>query len=56
MDSTITTILGKDEYGRANFVKLDYEGGGSLYLHLAPLAFSNFFLLHKENKAYNRFS
>lgn len=52
MDSSITTILGKDEYGRANFVRLDYEGGGSMYLHLAPLAFSNFFLLHKENKAY----
>jgi hypothetical protein len=58
MDSSITTVLGEDEYGRANFVKFDYEGGGSLYLHLAPLAFSNFFLLHKENKTYydNAFS
>lgn len=52
MDTSITSILGRDKWGRANFVKFDYEGGGSLYLHLAPLAFTNFFLLHKGNKAY----
>jgi hypothetical protein len=52
MDESITTVLGKDQYGRANFVKFDYEGGGSIYLHFAPLAFSNFFLLHKDNKVY----
>jgi hypothetical protein len=52
MDSSITTILGEDEFGRANFVKFDYEGGGSLYVHFAPMAFSNFFLLHKQNKGY----
>lgn len=52
MDSTITTILGKDQYGRANFVKFDYESGGSISLHLAPIAFTNFFLLHKNNKTY----
>lgn len=52
MDSSITTILGKDEFGRANFVRFSYEGGGSLYIHLAPAALTNFFLLHKRNKAY----
>jgi len=52
MDSTITTILGKDEQGRANFVKFSYNGGGALYIHLAPAAFTNFFLLHKNNKQY----
>jgi len=52
MDSSITTILGEDEFGRANFVKFSYESGGSIYLHLAPAAFTNFFLLHKNNKAY----
>ena len=29
--------------------RLTYKGGGAIYLHLAPLAFSNFFLLHKQN-------
>lgn len=52
MDSSITTILGEDEFGRANFVKFAYESGGSIYIHLAPAAFTNFFLLHKNNKAY----
>jgi hypothetical protein len=52
MDTSITNILGKDANGKANFVKFTYEGGGAVYLHLAPLAFSNFFLLHKDNKKY----
>jgi hypothetical protein len=52
MDSSITTILGEDEFGRANFVKFGYESGGSIYIHLAPVAFTNFFLLHKNNKVY----
>lgn len=52
MDSSITTILGKDKLGRANFVRFSYDGGGSLYIHLAPMAFTNFFLLHKQNKSY----
>lgn len=52
MDSTITTVLGEDKYGRANFVKFSYESGGSIYIHLAPAAFTNFFLLHKNNKGY----
>ena len=52
MDSTVTKVLGKDEEGRANFVKFSYEGGGTVYIHLAPAAFTNFFLLHKQNKKY----
>jgi hypothetical protein len=52
VDSTITNILGRDKYGRPNFVSFNYDGGGSLYIHLAPMAFTNFFLLHKNNKAY----
>jgi hypothetical protein len=52
VDSTITSILGRDQYGRPNFVRFSYEGGGDLYIHLAPITFSNFFLLHKDNKAY----
>ncbi len=52
LDSEYTTILGRDAKGRPDFVKLGYKGGGAIYLHFAPLAFSNFFLLHKSNKAY----
>jgi hypothetical protein len=52
LDSNITTILGKDGYGRPNFVRFDYVGGGAIYIHLAPLALTNYFLLHKRNKTY----
>jgi hypothetical protein len=52
VDSNITSILGRDKLGRPNFVQFNYDGGGSIFIHLAPMAFSNFFLLHKDNKAY----
>jgi len=52
LDTSITTILGHDEAGRANFIRISYEGGGSIFIHLAPAAFTNFFLLHKNNKQY----
>jgi hypothetical protein len=52
IDSNITNILGKDRQGYANFVKFTYQGGGAIYLNLAPGAFTNFFLLHKNNKRY----
>jgi hypothetical protein len=52
VDSNITNILGRDKYGRPNFVQFNYDGGGSIFIHLAPMAFTNFFLLHKNNKAY----
>jgi hypothetical protein len=51
-DPQYTTVLGRDHLGRPNFIRFNYKGGGSLYLHFAPLAFSNFFLLHKKNIAY----
>jgi hypothetical protein len=52
LDSGYTTVLGWDDFNRPNFVKIGYDNGGAIYLHLAPTAFSNFFLLHKENKCY----
>jgi hypothetical protein len=52
MDSGVTNILGKNKDGAANFVSLRYDGGGAIFLHLAPAAFTNFFLLHKDNKSY----
>jgi len=52
MDTSITNILGKNEKGEVNFVRITYESGGSIHIHLAPMAFTNFFLLHHENKEY----
>lgn len=52
MDTQYTTVLGRDGHGHPDFVRLTYKGGGAIYLHFAPLAFSNFFLLHKQNMGY----
>jgi len=52
MDSQYVSVLGTDQDGHPNFVRFDYKGGGALYLQFAPTAFSNFFLIHKNNKAY----
>lgn len=52
IDTPYTSVLGRDSRGRPDFIRLTYKGGGAIYIHFAPLAFSNFFLLHKNNKAY----
>lgn len=52
IDSSITFILGRNANGQPNFVKFTYDNGGALYLHCAPTALTNFFLLHKDNKKY----
>ncbi|HVV07490.1 MAG TPA: DUF4350 domain-containing protein [Puia sp.] len=52
LDDKYATVLGRDEKGRPDLIKFRYKGGGTLFLHFAPLAFSNYFLLHKQNKAY----
>lgn len=50
-DTTITDVLGYDEMSRINFIHLA-AGKGHFYVHLEPLAFSNYFLLHKGNMDY----
>lgn len=52
VDTAITNVLGKDFKGQINYVKITYESGGSISIHLAPMAFTNFFLLHRDNKEY----
>lgn len=52
LDTGYATVLGRDAQGRPNMVRFRYTGGGSLILQFAPLAFSNFFLLHKRNIGY----
>ena len=51
IDSTTTEILGYGENGRPNFIHL-HAGKGNFYLQMEPLAFSNYFLLHKDNIHY----
>lgn len=51
MNEKFTEVLGSDAEGRPNFIRLR-AGDGNLYLHLAPLAFSNYFLLHRDNIAF----
>jgi hypothetical protein len=51
IDSTKTLSLGKDLNGSANFLQLQ-AGSGKLFLHLAPMAFTNYFILHKNNIQY----
>lgn len=50
-DSARTLVLGKNDKGWPNFVRLDKDAG-HFFVHTAPLAFSNFFILHKNNIAY----
>lgn len=52
MDSQYVTILGRDEKGHPDFIKFSYKGGGAIFLHFAPSAFTNYFLLHSNNKNY----
>jgi hypothetical protein len=52
IDSQYTSILGRDAEGRPDFLKFGYKGGGAIYLHFAPMAFTNFFLLFGHNKGY----
>lgn len=51
VDTSTTEIMGYDEQGRPNFIHLR-AGDGHFYVHLEPLAFSNYFLLHRNNIGY----
>ncbi len=51
IDSAVTTVLGSDHGGNTNFIHLK-AGQGNLYLHLAPMAFTNYFLLRDKNINY----
>lgn len=51
IDEQTTEVIGEDDMGRPNFIRLQ-SGKGNLYIHLAPLAFTNYFLLYHENIAY----
>lgn len=50
LDSSTSTVLGYDKKGRPDFIHLK-TGKGNFYVHLAPMVFTNYFLLHKNNIA-----
>ena len=52
IDTGHTMVLGKNAGGNPDFIRIPYAKGGAIFIHLDPLAFSNFFLLHKKNKSY----
>lgn len=50
-DSAIVKIIGYGNNGQPNFIQLK-KGEGNLYIHLSPMAFSNYFLLYRNNIEY----
>jgi hypothetical protein len=50
-DTSFTTVLGRGSSGEPNFIAIA-SGSGHIYLHSAPLAFSNYFLLQNNNLDY----
>lgn len=51
LDSSQAEVKGYADLNQINFIQLK-AGKGNFYLHLSPLTFSNYFLLHKDNLAY----
>jgi hypothetical protein len=51
VDTLKAVVLGTNERNKPNFVQ--YKAGkGAIFIHTAPLAFSNYFILHKQNTQY----
>ena len=50
-DTSLTQELGYNEAHQSNFIAIDH-GRGKFILHIAPAAFSNYFLLTGNNKEY----
>ncbi len=50
-DTSRTTILGVDDQGFTNFIRIK-QGKGSFYFHSNPLAFTNYHLLSRNNSEY----
>jgi hypothetical protein len=50
-DTTMVQILGSNESGKANFLRIKY-GKGNFFLHTLPLVFTNYYLLNSGNNEY----
>ncbi|GAA4302329.1 DUF4350 domain-containing protein [Compostibacter hankyongensis] len=51
LDTSRTLVLGENHNGAANFVKIPF-GQGAFFIHAAPICFSNYFFLFRQNNRY----
>ena len=51
LNADFSAVLGRNEDNDPNFIEFK-SGTGRIFIHTAPLAFSNYFILHKNNKEY----
>jgi hypothetical protein len=51
-DTSITQVLGLYENGYPNFLRFRAGTEGAVYLHITPMVFTNYFLLHRNNMNY----
>ncbi len=52
LDSQYAIVLGTNADGKPDFLRFNYKSGGAIFVHFAPMTFTNFFLLHHHNKTY----
>ncbi len=50
-DTTLVQVLGKNENGNVNYLRIKY-GKGNFFLNTVPLAFTNYHLLNSDNNEY----
>ena len=50
-DTSMVQVLGKNEDGNVNFLRIKY-GNGNIFLNTVPLAFTNYHLLNSNNNEY----
>ena len=50
-DTALVQVLGKNENGNVNFIRIKY-GEGNFFLNTVPLAFTNYHLLNSDNSEY----
>jgi hypothetical protein len=51
LDTSHCRVLGRNENNEPDFIEYK-TGNGKIFVHTAPLAFSNYFILHKNNIEY----
>lgn len=52
LDTSRCQVLGKNAMGKPDFIRVTYDHGGAIFIHLDPMVFTNFFLLHGGNHTY----
>ena len=52
-DTSLTVVLGRNKFSKPNFLRFN-AGDGAFFIHMAPITFSNYFILHKQNSEYFR--